>query len=414
MSCWGTELRTNEILPYGKQSIDASDINSVIEVLKSPYLTQGPLVDKFEQELACYLNAKHVVAVSNGTAALHLAALALGFKKGDAIIVPAITFVATSNAALYCGATPVFADIDINSGNISIESAEEAYQLAKKKGLNVRAIFPVHYSGLPCNISEIINFSKKYHLKIVEDSCHALGAQYRKDESDGFNMVGSFADMAVWSFHPVKHITTGEGGAISTNDPELAQKLRMLRTHGITKEPGSFLNKEFAIDPVTLGTNPWYHEMHLLGFNYRLPDILCALGISQLKKIPLIVERRQEIASYYKKNFIHNNFIKNLNHPQKNSISSYHLFPLQIDFESLGLSRAQVMSQLKELGVGTQVHYIPIPFQPYYRNNPDIFLQTEIPNAIRFYKSELSIPMYFDLTVNDLDKVIGSINSVIK
>lgn len=397
-----------DILAYGKQNISKEDLSYVLEALKNDFLTQGPLVERFEQDLASYLNSKHVVVVSNGTAALHIASLALDLRPGDAVIIPAISFVATSNSVLYCGAIPVFADVDSTTGNISIESAENAYHLAKSKGLNVKAIYPVHFSGFPCESNEILEFANKYNLKIVEDACHSLGAQYRKAEQDDFSMVGSFADMAVWSFHPVKHITTGEGGAVSTNDDKLARKLRLFRSHGISKDPTTFVINEQAIDDVTLEVNPWYHEMHCLGFNYRLPDILCALGVSQLKRLPEFIRKRKEIASYYKEELASIYCLKIPNHNSKNSISSYHLFSVLIDFKALKLSRKQVMEKLRLKGVGSQVHYIPIPCQPYYRNNQDKFLSTPIPNAVKFYESELSIPMYYDLTENNLETVVAA------
>lgn len=403
----------NTFIPYGKQTITNEDINSIIEVLKSDFLTQGPAVEKFESDLCNYLQSKYVSVVSNGTAALHLASLALGLQPGDAVIIPAISFVATSNAVLYCGATPVFTDIDPNSGNICFESAEKAIILAKSNGLNPKAIFPVHFSGLPCEPFPLLQFAKKHNLKIVEDACHAIGAQYRNNINEKFKMVGSYADMVVWSFHPVKHITTGEGGAISTNNTEFATKLKMLRTHGITKSSDQFQNKEMSFDEVTRTNNIWYYEMQELGYNYRLPDILCALGSAQLQRVEEFIQKRKDIANFYRENLEGLMHLK-IFHPESNNIqSSYHLFPLNIDFSLLKKSRNQVMLELKKRGIGTQVHYIPIPLQPYYQNNKNKFLSTQIINANKFYQNELSIPMYYSLTYEDCNKVIIELKDVL-
>jgi UDP-4-amino-4,6-dideoxy-N-acetyl-beta-L-altrosamine transaminase len=402
----------NKIIPYGKQNINFEDIEFVTQALKSDYVTQGPLVDKFEEELAKYLNVKHVVVVSNGTAALHIAGLALNLKKGDAVIMPAISFVATSNSVLYCGATPVFADIDIKTGNISLESAEKAYNIAKQNGLNVKAIYPVHFGGMPCNPNEICNFAKKYNLKIVEDACHAIGSKYRKSPTDEFQMAGSFSDMAIWSFHPVKHITTGEGGAVSTNDTELATNLKLLRSHGITKNSNSFENRNLYFDETTNGVNPWYYEMSALGFNYRLPDILCALGISQLKRLDIFVQKRREIANYYREFLKNIDFIELPPIDNEYSYSSYHLFPILIDFKKIKKSRKLVMEELRENGIGSQVHYMPIPWQNYYQSNPDNYLSTDISNSELFYSKELSIPMFFDLNEIDCQKISNVIRKL--
>ena len=398
----------NKFIPYGKQNITKVDIDLVIEALTSDYITQGPAVVKFEADLALYLNCKYVCVVSNGTAALHLASLALELQPGDAVIVPAISFVATSNSVLYCGATPIFADVDLKTGNISINSAEEAIQLAISKGLKPKAIYPVHFSGFPCDPSEIIAFAKKHNLKIVEDACHAIGAQYRKNSSEDFKMVGSHSDMAVWSFHPVKHITTGEGGAISTNNPELAAKLKTLRSHGITKDSSCFIDTELSFDNESNSTNLWYYEMQELGFNYRLPDILCSLGSAQLSRVNSFIEKRREIAEYYREN------LKDLEHvtlpynENENVIASYHLFPLQIDFSAIKKTKNQVMKELKSHNIGTQVHYIPIPWQPYYKNHQDKFLSTTIDNF-----RELSIPMYYTLELEECDFVISKLKEIL-
>ena len=266
----------NKFIPYGKQNITKVDIDLVIEALTSDYITQGPAVVKFEADLALYLNCKYVCVVSNGTAALHLASLALELQPGDAVIVPAISFVATSNSVLYCGATPIFADVDLKTGNISINSAEEAIQLAISKGLKPKAIYPVHFSGFPCDPSEIIAFAKKHNLKIVEDACHAIGAQYRKNSSEDFKMVGSHSDMAVWSFHPVKHITTGEGGMVITNDTEIWK--RSLMYHDV----GGPRQYNVPSDELLIGTN------------YRMPELLGAVALVQLRRLDGLLDAMRE------------------------------------------------------------------------------------------------------------------------
>lgn len=402
----------NKMIPYGRQNINQLDIDNVVEALKNDFITQGTTVDKFENELAKYLDVKHVIVVSNGTAALHIASLALCLQEGDAVIVPAISFVATSNAVLYCGATPVFADINPISGNICINSAEKAYQLAVSKNLKVKAIYPVHFSGKPCNPLDITNFATKYGLKIVEDACHAIGSEYRKSKDENFVMTGKFSNMAIWSFHPVKHITTGEGGAVSTNDPVLASKLRSLRSHGITKNSHEFQNKTLSEDGSFGGLNPWYYEMNSLGFNYRLPDILCALGLSQLKRISSFIKSRREIAAFYRDSLKNIDFALLPEDDSDYTNSSYHLFPLQIDFKMLGKSRKFVMDSLRTMGIGTQVHYMPICWHSYYKNNCDKFLSVDISNAENFYQKELSIPMYFGLTEEDCNRVVNAIKEL--
>ncbi len=398
-------------IPYGRQDITDDDIAAVVQTLRSDFLTQGPAVEEFESTFGAYLGAKNVVAVSNGTAGLHIAYLAAGVGKGDAVIVPAITFAATANAVLYCGGTPVFADIDSFSGGISIDSAERAISLAKSKGLRPKVIAPVHFAGRPCDLGAIFQLALKHNLMVIEDACHAFGAEFRLNSSKPFQKIGSsdVTSMAVFSFHPVKHVTTGEGGAVTTSDPKLAKKLYMLRSHGITKDSSAYLNKDRSQN----GLNSWYHEMQLLGLNYRLCDIQAALGSSQVKRAEANIKRRRDIASIYSAEL---SGIKYLTLPTLDSDvcrHSFHLYPIRIDFKSLGSDRSTFMNKLKELGVGSQVHYIPVNWHPYYEANKDLWFADETPEAAKFYESELSIPMYHSLTGAEQTRVIAALRHLL-
>ena len=402
-----------KFIPYGRQDISQSDIDAVVATLRSDFLTQGPAIEQFENALGEYLGAKHVIAVSNGTAGLHISYLAAGVGPGDAVIVPAITFAATSNAALYCGATPIFADVDLSTGEISPESVQQCVQIAKNAGLTPKAIAPVHYAGRPCGMKSLIEVAEKQGLRIIEDACHALGAEYRIT-SGSFQKVGSapWTSMAVFSFHPVKHITTGEGGAVTTNNSNFAASLRKLRSHGITKDSQEFQNTHRATEQGV--SNPWYMEMQQLGLNYRLCDIQAALGTSQTTRLREMIYRRREIALNYDKAFKNHQYITTAASDGENGRHSYHLYPLQIDFRALKTTRSQFMGNLRELGVGTQVHYIPVYWHPYYENNRKLWLADHCPNAESFYANELSIPMYSAITPEEQKGVIEGILKVAK
>ena len=403
------------MLSYGRQCITEADIDAVVAVLRGDYLTQGPTIGHFEAAFSRYIGSSHAIAVANGTAALHLACSALGLGKGDGAIVPATTFAATSNAVLYGGATPVFADVDPLSGNLSLKSLEAAYVLATERGLTVKAVLPVHFAGLPCDMGEIWGFARDHNISVIEDACHSLGAEYRCRVADDFAKVGSspLSTMTVFSFHPVKHITTGEGGLITTEDKVLSERLQRLRSHGITKDPEQYIAKDRAYDGDTGALNPWYHEMQELGFNYRLCDIQAALGLSQIARIGEFVSRRRELASLYRKHLGNHRWLEIPPAEAALQRHSYHLFPVLIDFKSLGKSRRQVMTELGDAGVGTQVHYMPVQRHPYYEQNRSRWLSTPIPNADKFYEAELSIPMYPSMTDNDAMKVVDALASVL-
>jgi len=375
----------NKAIPYGKQFIDREDIKSVINVLKSDWITQGPKIKEFEEILCSYTVAKYSVAVSNGTAALHLAALAAGIKAGDEVITSPITFAASANCILYAGGKPVFCDVEKDTGNMDLNKIEH---LINKK---TKAIIPVHYSGHPVDLEKIKEIAKKSNIIVIEEAAHALGAEYKG------NKIGSckYSDMTILSFHPVKHITTGEGGAILTNNEDLYKRLLELRAHGIVKD--NFRYFDLEVD------GAWYYEMQYLGFNYRITDFQCALGISQMKKLTRFVERRREIADIYRKELSN---IKEIKLPEEKSYakSSYHLFPVRFENEKV---RKKVFDFLRSKNILVQVHYIPVYWHPYYRELG--YKKGICPVAEDFYKSEISIPMFPSMTNKDVKYVCNTI-----
>jgi len=385
------------MISYGKQSIDRDDIDAVIEALKSDWLTQGPAVEEFEKNLAVYFDAKFCSAVSNGTAALHLAGLALGWDKSDYIITTPITFLASANSILYSGATPVFADIDPKSYTININHVEHIIADFAEKGKRIKAIVAVDFAGNPCDWKGLRNLADTYNIQLINDNCHAAGAKYGNDT--GYAV--EYADIVVQSYHPVKHITTGEGGSVLTNNPDLDKKIKLLRSHGMTKDT-SILNQN---------DGPWYYEMHELGFNYRITDIQCALGISQLSKLDNFVSRRREIAAIYDVVFADIDGIE-IPEVDENCYHSYHLYPLLIDFKKFNINKQDFYTKMKELGILLQVHYIPVHLQPYYKKKFG-FKKGDYPVAEDFYAREVSIPIYPDLSETDQEKVIHSIKTLL-
>ncbi|WP_082744826.1 UDP-4-amino-4,6-dideoxy-N-acetyl-beta-L-altrosamine transaminase [Aliarcobacter cryaerophilus] len=371
-------------IPYGKQSIDEDDINSVVEVLKSDFLTTGPKIKEFEEELCRYTNAKYCVSVANGTAALHLASLVL-LNKGDKVITTPNSFVATSNSILYVEAKPIFIDIQ-EDGNINLDLCEEEL----KKDSSIKAIYVVHFSGNPIEQEKLKYLKESYNIKILEDCAHSLGATFEGIKAGSCTN----SDMSILSFHPVKHLTTGEGGAITTNSKEIYEKLLELRAHGIKRLP------EFA---------PWYYEMHSLGFNYRITDMQAALGISQLKKLDSFVKRRKEIALKYDKAFL-NSVVKPLYSFTKNS--SYHLFVVKVDFSKLNISKIELFNKMREKNIGLQLHYIPINKQPFYKNLGYGKEPTPIMN--RYYDECFSLPMYSSLSNEEQEYVIKTLFEILK
>lgn len=397
------------IIPYGRQFVDEDDIKAVVEVLQSRILTQGPNTAEFESALCDIVGAKFAVAVNSGTSALHIACLAAGVKKGDEVVTSPITFVASANCAVYCSGKPVFADIDPKTYNIS------PAKLEKKINKKTRAIIPVHFAGQSCDmesIKQIVSDAKKkygHKIYIIEDACHALGSKYKGNE------VGScvFSDMAVMSFHPVKHITTGEGGVVFTNDKNLYKKLKRLRSHGLTSDPEEFFSKDLAFPPDNSqftthnSPNPWYYEQQVIGYNYRITNIQCALGISQLKKLKMFCKCRREIVNKYNAAFLDTKFLR-IPFEDQNCDTNFHLYVLLFDFEAIGIDRARFMLSLREGGVQTQVHYIPVHLQHYYRRKFGT-AWGDCPNAEVYYKRCLSIPLFPAMNNDDVNRVIQEI-----
>jgi len=384
-------------LPYGRQSIDSLDVEALAEAARGDFITQGPTVAEFERALAEACGAPYAVAVSSGTAALHLAALAAGVGPGDAMVVPTMTFVASANAAVYCGATPLLIDIDPATRNLSVDKLAAALD-----GAPAKAVVAVHYAGLPAPMAEVARLARARGAAVIEDACHALGAQYL--DGDRWHRVGECAhsDMTCFSFHPVKHITTGEGGAVTTSSEALYRRLLRLRSHGITKDPAECRASE----------GPWYYEMVELGWNYRITDLQCALGRSQLAKLPRFVERRREIAARYDRAFADLSTVVTPPEPP-GFRSSYHLYPLWLDEQRLGRSRRAVFEALQERGIGVQVHYIPVHLHPFYKDRFGT-RPGQFPEAERFYRGEISIPMYPALNDSEVSHVIDEIRTAVE
>jgi len=385
-------------IPYSRQAIDEADIQSVVNILKSRNLTQGPTVQDFERSLCSYTGAQYAVAVNSGTSALHIACLAAGLNAGDEGVTTPITFVASANCMAYCGAKPIFADIDEKTHNISPSAID------RKMTAKTAAVIPVHFAGQSCDMEKIRHLvdakQKQFHRKIylIEDASHALGSLYQGHK------VGSchYSDMTVMSFHPVKHITTGEGGAILTNDKELYLKLRQFRSHGITSTPEDFVFPEQAFSQDN-ESNIWYYEQQRLGFNYRITDLQCALGVSQMKKLDKFIRERQRVAKEYHALFANRKGVKPP-YEDPNCVTNWHLYVLNIDFKSAKISRIQLMKKLKEEGIQTQVHYIPVHTQPFYQKTYG-YQWGDYPLAEQYYEQCLSIPFFPLMTKDQIHKV---------
>jgi len=380
------------MINYGKQFLDKRDISQVLKVLKSNFLTQGPQVKKFENSLKNYFGAKFCSVVSNGTAALHLAARTLDFKKGDYIFTTPNSFLATSNCIIYSNATPVFVDIDKDTYNIDINKLETKIKLYKKKKRRVKAIIATDYAGHPCDWKKLHKIKKKYKLGLINDNCHSMGASYFKSKK----YAVKYADVVTHSYHPVKNITSGEGGAILTNNKKINEKIKLLRSHGYKKN----INKH------------WHYDMTDLGYNYRLSDLNCALGDSQLRKLNLFVKRRIKIAKIYDKEFSGIDHIytpkvnKNVNH-------AYHIYPLRINFKKFKIDKSFFLKKMKSKNVNLQVHYIPIFNQPYYKKRFKV-KKKEFKIVSDFYSQEVSLPMYFSLKDTEVNYVVKHIKDILK
>ncbi len=380
------------MIPYGKQTISEADIAAVVRVLQSDYLTQGSQVPAFESSLKNYCGAAHAVAVCNATAALHIACQALGLGKGDILWTTPITFVASANCALYCGATVDFVDIDPHTLNLSIPRLAEKLAAAQVSGCLPKIVIPVHLCGEPCDMAALHQLSQQYGFKIIEDASHAVGASYQGGK------VGNckYSDITVFSFHPVKIITTAEGGACLTNSPELANTLARLRSHGITRNPD-----EMTHEP----DGAWYYQQIELGYNYRMTELQAALGVSQMTRLDEFVARRHALADRY--DALLADLPLTLPHRNPNNRSALHLYPVQVQPES-GKTRQQVFDYLRAHGIGANVHYIPVHTQPYYRQRFG-FAHGDFPAAEAYYARAISLPLYFSLSEDEQDSVVATL-----
>ena len=385
------------MIPYGRQSVSQDDIDAVIEVLRSDFLTQGPAVPRFENGVAAHCGAAHAVAVNSATSALHLACLALDVGPEDVVWTSPITFVASANCALYCGAKVDFVDIDPRTFNMCPRELEKKLEQAQQDGTLPKVVIPVHLSGQSCDMAAIHDLSKLYGFGIIEDASHAIGGKYRGEP------VGNcrYSDIAVFSFHPVKIITTGEGGMAMTNDAALAARLRLLRTHGITREPDQMVS-----DP----PGPWYYEQIKLGFNYRMTDLQAALGMSQLKRIGEFVERRNELAGRYDEKLSGLPLATPWLHPDCHS--SFHLYVVQLRLEETSRSHRDIFVELRNAGIGVNLHYIPVYHQPFYKRLG--FEPGYCPAAEDYYARAISLPLYPDLDDAQQDRVIEALHAALK
>lgn len=390
-------MSTSQHLPYGRQNVSEDDIAAVVNVLRSDWLTQGPVVPAFECAVADYCDAKHAVAVNSATSALHIACLALDIGTGDLVWTTPNTFVASANCARYCGADVDFVDIDPTTYNLSIDALTEKLTHAKIKGRLPKLLIAVHFAGRPCDMAAIHKLSLKYGFKIIEDASHAIGGYYQRQP------IGhcQYSDISVFSFHPVKIITTAEGGMATTNNTELANRMRLLRSHGITREKSEFINPD---------QGAWHYEQHLLGFNYRMTELQAALGLSQMQRLDTFVKRRNQLAQMYSKNLCD----LPLTLPAKSSpdaISSFHLYVILLDEGRANLSRRELFDKLHEQNIGVNVHYTPVHLQPYYRKLG--FRANDFPAAESYAKKNLSLPLFPSMSDAELVSVATCLRSIL-
>jgi UDP-4-amino-4,6-dideoxy-N-acetyl-beta-L-altrosamine transaminase len=382
------------VIPYGRQDISEEDIAEVVAVLRSDWITQGPAIDRFENAIAEFASCKHTIAVANATAALHLSMIALDLGPGDVLWTSPNTFVSTSNAALYCGASVDFVDIDPNTYCMSVARLREKLKAAASQGKTLpKVVAPVHFAGQSCDMREIHELSRQYGFRIVEDASHAIGADYLGRK------VGScaYSDICVFSFHPVKIITTGEGGVATTNDPQLATRLRELRSHGVTRDPGRMTD---------VSDGPWYYQMIDLGFNYRITDMQAALGASQMRRLDDFIARRRQLADRYAEKL--DGFPVVTPAQSADGHSAFHLYPIQVSASC----RNAVFGQLRSAGIGVNVHYIPVHTQPVYRKLG--FRAGYCPNAEAYYSRALSLPMFSKMTDHEQDTVVCALARSLK
>lgn len=383
------------MLPYGRQDIRQEDVDAVVEVLRSDYLTQGPAVPRFEGEVARYCGAAHAVAVNSATSALHIACLALGLGPGDRLWTSPITFVASANCGLYCGAQVDFVDIDPRTYNLCPQALERKLIEAQREGRLPKVVVPVHLCGQPCDMEAIYDLALRYGFKIVEDASHAIGGKYRGEP------IGNcrFSDITVFSFHPVKIITTAEGGMALTNDAELAERLALLRSHGITRDAAQMTREP---------DGPWYYQQVALGFNYRMTELQAALGLSQMERLDAYVARRHVLARRYDEQFTELPLVRPWQHPD--GYSGMHLYVVRLDLNRIRAGHRQVFEALRARGIGVNLHYIPVHMQPFYERLG--FRRGQYPQAERYYAEAISLPLYPTLTEAQQDWVVQAVREV--
>ncbi|MEO4046300.1 UDP-4-amino-4,6-dideoxy-N-acetyl-beta-L-altrosamine transaminase [Pseudomonas sp. CAU 1711] len=384
------------MIPYGRQDISQADIDAVVAVLQSDFLTQGPMVPRFEQGVARHVGAEHALAVNSATSALHIACLALGLGPGDRLWTSPVTFVASANCALYCGAEVDFVDIDPRTYNLCPRALEAKLQQAERDGTLPKVVVPVHLCGQPCDMQAIHALAKRYGFRIIEDASHAIGGKYRGE------FIGNcrYSDITVFSFHPVKIITTAEGGMALTNDAALAERMALLRSHGITREPSKMTRES---------DGPWYYQQVDLGFNYRMTELQAALGVTQLARLDRYVARRHELARRYDQLLAELPLITPWQHAD--GYSGLHLYVIRLQLDKLRSSHRQVFESLREQGIGVNLHYIPVHTQPYYQRMG--FQVGDFPEAERYYREAISLPMFQTMTEQQQDEVIAALNKAI-
>jgi UDP-4-amino-4,6-dideoxy-N-acetyl-beta-L-altrosamine transaminase len=384
------------MIPYGKQDINEADIEAVLEVLQSDFLTQGPQVPLFEKTVADYVRSEHAVAVNSATSALHIACLALGLGEGDYLWTSPNTFVASSNCGLYCGAMLDFVDIDPKTYNMCADKLEEKLIQAEQQNTLPKVVIPVHFAGQSCDMRRIHQLSQEYGFKIIEDASHAIGGRYLDQPIGGCQ----YSDITVFSFHPVKIITTAEGGLAMTNDPELAQKMQLLRSHGVTRDP------QLMTKPAE---GAWYYQQVDLGFNYRMTELQAALGSSQMSRLDEFVAKRHALQVRYHELLADLPVVMPYQYPD--SYSALHLYPIQIELEKVNQTHSQIFDALRAHGIGVNLHYIPVHTQPYYQKMG--FKQGDFPNAEYYYSRAISIPMFHGLTFDMQDQVVDALRKVL-
>lgn len=389
-----------EFIPYGRQNITEKDIDAVVNVLKSDFLTQGPKVPEFEQAIIDQCDVKYALAMNSATSALHVACLALGVGKGDIVWTTPITFVASANCALYCGATVDFVDIDSQTYNLSVQSLKQKLETAKKQDKLPKVVIPVHLCGQPCDMATIYELSQEYGFSVIEDASHAIGGSYQSKP------IGNcqYSDITIFSFHPVKIITTAEGGVATTNNKGLAQKMDLLRSHGITRDTELMTNEP---------DGPWYYQQIDLGFNYRMTEMQAALGVSQIERLQSISESRHKIAKRYNEKLANLAVTVTVPFQIEESYSGLHLYVIRLKLDDIKATHLEVFNALRAANIGVNLHYIPVHLQPYYQKHFN-FQIGDFPQAEQYYKEAISLPLYPDLTEEQQDYIVETLEGVLK